>query len=321
MPTINSNDIFLVQRGSNTYKLNAEDLMSTILDTDYLLINRGSNSYKVTAADVKDQLGGPSIPSAVVSSATTPFDPTYYYENPTNNPENQSGAWWNGNSSGSINIRAWQSYGPGMMGPGTAPVGPTSLSNGSNYVNENFGYMFKSSTNYMEYTLDFTNNPIYGELVLWCNGYLYWHMAGSPYAQVVCGGQTKTMDKDGTVGRSVTFTGLNGATSAVLKVGQTYTGQASIRVDAAFINGQPCVWGEKRCEVTVDDASVFSAGDAVMTIGSSPGASARIMSFNGNTIQLYNVIGTFSSGDTIYKADSGAAPPSNTNASTSLSPL
>lgn len=62
MSTINDNDQFLVQRGTNTYRQNAKDLMSTInADTepyDYLLIQRGTDSYKVSAKDFKDQLGG-----------------------------------------------------------------------------------------------------------------------------------------------------------------------------------------------------------------------------------------------------------------------
>jgi hypothetical protein len=57
MSTLNDDDQFLVQRGANSYKLNAEDLMSTINDTDLLLIQRGTDSYKVTGLDVKDQLG------------------------------------------------------------------------------------------------------------------------------------------------------------------------------------------------------------------------------------------------------------------------
>ena len=58
MSTINDTDQFLVQRGTNSYKQSAVDLMSTIQDTDLMLIQRGENSYKVTCLDVKDQLGG-----------------------------------------------------------------------------------------------------------------------------------------------------------------------------------------------------------------------------------------------------------------------
>ena len=57
MSTIQDNDQFLVQRGTNSYKQSAKDLMSTIQDTDLMLIQRGEDSYKVTCEDVKDQLG------------------------------------------------------------------------------------------------------------------------------------------------------------------------------------------------------------------------------------------------------------------------
>lgn len=61
MSTINDSDTFLVQRGSNSYKQSASNLMSTILDTDWMLINRGSSSYKVSGSDVKEQLGGDGV--------------------------------------------------------------------------------------------------------------------------------------------------------------------------------------------------------------------------------------------------------------------
>ncbi|BAQ94496.1 putative lectin [uncultured phage_MedDCM-OCT-S39-C11] len=58
MSTIRDTDQFLVQRGTNSYKQSAKDLMSTIKDTDLMLVQRGEASYKVTCLDVKDQLGG-----------------------------------------------------------------------------------------------------------------------------------------------------------------------------------------------------------------------------------------------------------------------
>ena len=58
MSTIKDTDLFLVQRGTTSYKQNAKDLMSTIKDTDLMLVQRGADSYKVTCEDVKDQLGG-----------------------------------------------------------------------------------------------------------------------------------------------------------------------------------------------------------------------------------------------------------------------
>ena len=58
MSTIQDNDQFLVQRGTDSYKQSAKDLMSTIQDDDLMLIQRGEDSYKVRCEDVKDQLGG-----------------------------------------------------------------------------------------------------------------------------------------------------------------------------------------------------------------------------------------------------------------------
>ena len=63
--------MFLVQRGQNSYKQSAVDLMSTIADTDLMLIQRGTESFKVTCEDVKDQLGGGGAPSAPVLDSVT----------------------------------------------------------------------------------------------------------------------------------------------------------------------------------------------------------------------------------------------------------
>ena len=71
MSTINDTDQFLVQRGQNSYKQSAVDLMSTIADTDLMLIQRGTESFKVTCEDVKDQLGGGGAPSAPVLDSVT----------------------------------------------------------------------------------------------------------------------------------------------------------------------------------------------------------------------------------------------------------
>ena len=70
MSTINpDNDLFLVQRNSNSYQVSAENLMSTINyesePYDYMLIQRDGASYKVSAKDVKDQLGGSDVGSVV----------------------------------------------------------------------------------------------------------------------------------------------------------------------------------------------------------------------------------------------------------------
>ena len=71
MSTIEPSDKFLVQRGENSHRTNASDLMSTIDTTkDWMLIQRGTNSFKVSAQDVKDQLGGGSGPGGDFSSVT-----------------------------------------------------------------------------------------------------------------------------------------------------------------------------------------------------------------------------------------------------------
>ena len=72
MSTINDTDQFLVQRGSNSFKQSAKDLMSTIKDTDLMLIQRGSSSYKVTCEDVKDQLGGGGVVVEVSKGVISP---------------------------------------------------------------------------------------------------------------------------------------------------------------------------------------------------------------------------------------------------------
>ena len=70
MSTINDSDQFLVQRGQNSHKQSAKDLMSTIQDTDLMLIQRGTESFKVTCEDVKDQLGGGGASAPVLDSVT-----------------------------------------------------------------------------------------------------------------------------------------------------------------------------------------------------------------------------------------------------------
>ena len=78
MSTIQDTDQFLVQRGQNSLKQSAKDLMSTInADTapyDYLLIQRGTDSFKVSAKDVKDQLGGGAPAAPVLDSVTLSQD-------------------------------------------------------------------------------------------------------------------------------------------------------------------------------------------------------------------------------------------------------
>ena len=76
MSTINDTDQFLVQRGIDSHKQSAKDLMSTIQDTDLMLVQRGTDSYKVTCKDVKDQLGGGGTPNPpVLDSVALTQDP------------------------------------------------------------------------------------------------------------------------------------------------------------------------------------------------------------------------------------------------------
>ena len=63
MSTLQDDDQFLVQRGTNSYKQSAVNLMSTILDTDLMLVQRGADSFSVSCEDVKDQLGGGGTPT------------------------------------------------------------------------------------------------------------------------------------------------------------------------------------------------------------------------------------------------------------------
>ena len=48
---IQDSDLFLVNRGGNSYKTVASDLTSKIQNTDILLINSGGNSYKINGQD------------------------------------------------------------------------------------------------------------------------------------------------------------------------------------------------------------------------------------------------------------------------------
>jgi hypothetical protein len=77
MSTIDPNDKFLVQRGENSYRTNASELMSTIDTTkDWMLIQRGENSFKVSAQDVKDQLGSGEGGDPVIISTALVQDQT-----------------------------------------------------------------------------------------------------------------------------------------------------------------------------------------------------------------------------------------------------
>ena len=81
MSTIQDDDKFLVQRGTDSFKQNAVDLMSTIQDADLMLVQRGEDSFKVTCKDVKDQLGsgggGPGVDPIISVNVTLTASSTY----------------------------------------------------------------------------------------------------------------------------------------------------------------------------------------------------------------------------------------------------
>lgn len=54
MSTINDTDVFLVNRGTASYKCPANQLRDKAIDTDFLLVNRGSTSYNVAFSNAKD---------------------------------------------------------------------------------------------------------------------------------------------------------------------------------------------------------------------------------------------------------------------------
>lgn len=51
MSTINSSDIFLVNRNGSSYKVTAEQLVTKLQSGDYTLINRGGSTYKAAGID------------------------------------------------------------------------------------------------------------------------------------------------------------------------------------------------------------------------------------------------------------------------------
>lgn len=54
MSTINDTDVFLINRGTASYKCQANQLLDKVIDTDFLLVNRGSTSYKVAFSNAND---------------------------------------------------------------------------------------------------------------------------------------------------------------------------------------------------------------------------------------------------------------------------
>ena len=56
MSTINDTDVFLINRGTASYKCQANQLLDKVTDTDFLLVNRGSTSYKVAFSNANDDI-------------------------------------------------------------------------------------------------------------------------------------------------------------------------------------------------------------------------------------------------------------------------
>ena len=70
--TVQDSDKFLVNRSSNSFHVQAKNLMAELQDTDLMLVNRNGQSYKATGADIKDSLG----PTGVINqpSIVAPAD-------------------------------------------------------------------------------------------------------------------------------------------------------------------------------------------------------------------------------------------------------
>ena len=61
-------DKLIVQRGSDLFTTTVEN-MSTIQDDDLVLIGRGSESYKITGKEFKEQSGGGGVSTRLASEA------------------------------------------------------------------------------------------------------------------------------------------------------------------------------------------------------------------------------------------------------------
>jgi len=69
--TLDPTDNLIVQRDSDLYKTTIEN-MATIQDDDLLLIGRGSDNYKITGKDFKEQTGGGGV--LVVTAQLSPVN-------------------------------------------------------------------------------------------------------------------------------------------------------------------------------------------------------------------------------------------------------
>tara|TARA_Y100000022_G_C13167901_1_gene337154 strand:+ start:345 stop:869 length:525 start_codon:yes stop_codon:yes gene_type:complete len=111
-----------------------------------------------------------------------------------------------------------------------------------------------------------------------------------------------------------TATGLVNATKIKYEYGNQYGSISGFHYAnmGMQVNGMQLVWGEERQNVTVEDASGFSAGDCVSAFGGTSAGSGKIMSIYNNTLNLYDVFGTITSSGTIAKMGGASAmPPSN----------
>ena len=309
MSTINDSDTFLVQRGANSYKQSASNLMSTIQDTDWMLINRGGASYKVSGADIKNQLGGPDGTSSDIISVT-PLVTPYYLCSDSNHPSSfyNYGSPFRGDTS------------PGYESACTAAVETPVYSVG--------GYEKTVGVQRSGILDNYGDYPFTGTFKIWmCE------MAPGSSAQFSNTRMPLTFtDANGT--RTETFNGVNAnftvgtvsglvnCTSVKFEVGTGAVGSfQGYAVWKVTINDIPLVWGEQRQNITVQDATGFNVGDAVAVLGGASGGTGKIMSKYNNTLNLYDVRGTITAdGKAVRLGGGDALPPSNANVYASKSP-
>tara|TARA_B100000035_G_scaffold286109_1_gene270184 strand:- start:45 stop:809 length:765 start_codon:yes stop_codon:yes gene_type:complete len=168
----------------------------------------------------------------------------------------------------------------------------------------------------IQWTEFFTNYPITGTLEIFLDPYadqFGWRLQTTMTATANTGQSGSAPGDQYNKPSKITLTGLSNTTSisfsATNSINPNYA-PSFLAIYGYRINGQACVWGEDRQNVTVEDASGFSNGDCVASAGAN-GGSGRVMSKNGNTLNLYQVNGSFASGDTMLKMNSNALPAAN----------
>ena len=72
--TVNDTDKFLANRSSQSFQVEAQNLMAELQDEDLMLINRGGVSYKATGLEIKDSLK-PSEPATIKAVSLTEQEP------------------------------------------------------------------------------------------------------------------------------------------------------------------------------------------------------------------------------------------------------